>query len=148
VFDLVSPRITVPWGDTRFTSMTAAFDGLSDGLRATLVGIKAWHSDGSFAESKVGLESKVEAFRDPALHPVIICHPVTGAPAIYVNGDFTTQFAGWTIEESAPLLEYIYRFDTQPIFTCRIKWQAGMVAIWNNRLVQHYTTADYAGSYG
>tara|TARA_B110000908_G_scaffold151957_1_gene187174 strand:+ start:435 stop:1253 length:819 start_codon:yes stop_codon:yes gene_type:complete len=132
-------------GDTHFASMTEAYTGLSDGLRAALSGLKAWHSDGSFGDSKVGLKSKAEAFRDPALHPVIICHPVTSAPAIYVNGDFTTHFDGWTIEESAPLLAYLYRFVTQPIFTCRVKWQAGMVAIWDNRLVQHYATADYAG---
>lgn len=132
-------------GDTHFASMTEAYTGLSEGLRAALSGLKAWHSDGSFGDSKVGLKSKAEAFRDPALHPVIICHSVTSAPAIYVNGDFTTHFDGWTIEESAPLLAYLYRFVTKPLFTCRVKLQVGMVAIWDNRLVQHYATADYAG---
>ena len=105
----------------------------------------AWHSDGSFAQSKVGIESEKDAFRDPVLHPAIIKHPDTGAPCVYVNGDFTTQFEGWSKAESAPLLAYLYAFVTQPVFTARVIWEPGMVAIWDNRLVQHYATADYAG---
>lgn len=143
---ILSARELPPYGgDTHFASMTAAYEGLSAGLRKTLEGLKAWHSDGSFSDSKVGLTSKTDAFRDPALHPAIIRHPASGEPAIYVNGDFTTHFDGWTVEESAPLLEYLYHFVTQPIFTCRVRWQVGMVAIWDNRLVQHYATADYPG---
>ncbi len=132
-------------GDTHFASMTAAFQALSPGLRKTLEGLHAWHSDGSFADSKAGIKAQDSAFQGAVRHPAVIRHPKTGAQAIYVNGDFTTHFDGWSEQESAPLLEYIYRFVTQPIFTCRVVWQPGMVAIWDNRLVQHYATADYAG---
>ena len=47
--------------------------------------------------------------------------------------------------EKAHLYWSIYRFVTQPIFTARVVWEPGMVAIWDNRLVQHYATADYSG---
>lgn len=132
-------------GDTHFASMTAAFHGLSKGLRTTLEALNAWHSDGSFADSKLGLNENPESFRNAVRHPVIIRHPATGAPCVYVNGDFTTHFDGWSVEESAPLLAYLYRFVTQPIFTARVSWEPGMVGIWDNRLVQHYATADYSG---
>ena len=132
-------------GDTHFASMSAACAALSPGLRKMLGGVRAWHSDGSFANSNVGIESEAAAFRDPVLHPAIIKHPITSAPCVYVNGDFTTRFDGWTVEESAPLLAYLFAFITQPIFTARVVWEPGMVAIWDNRLVQHYATADYAG---
>ncbi len=135
-------------GDTHFASMTAAYHALSEGMQQMLCGVQAEHSDGSFAGSEtLGLTmAKDKArFKAPVVHPVIIRHPVTGAPCVYVNGDFTTRFDGWTVAESAPMLAYLYRFVTQPIFTTRIRWDTGMVAIWDNRLVQHYATADYAG---
>jgi len=132
-------------GDTHFASMSAAYNALSPGLRKMLKGLQAWHSDSSFSESNVGLEKKLEAFRDPVLHPIIIKHPDTGSPCVYVNGDFTTHFEDWTQEESIPLLSYLYQFVAQPIFTARVAWEPGMVAIWDNRLVQHYATADYPG---
>ena len=133
-------------GDTHFASMTAAYEALSPGLKKILTSLRAWHSDSSFSESNVGLESNLDAFRNPVLHPVIIKHPVTNEPCVYVNGDFTTHFESWTREESTALLSYLYIFVTQPIFTARVVWEPGMVAIWDNRLVQHYATADYAGN--
>ena len=132
-------------GDTHFASMSAAYNALSSGLQYMLKSLSAWHSDSSFAKSNVGLETKLEAFRDPILHPVIIKHPDTGVPCVYVNGDFTTQFENWSVEESEPLLTYLYDFVTQPVFTARVAWEPGMLAIWDNRLVQHYATADYSG---
>ncbi|MEQ3707899.1 MAG: TauD/TfdA family dioxygenase [Tateyamaria sp.] len=143
---ILSARTLPPFGgDTHFGSQTAAFDALSPGLRATLSGMWAWHSDASFAGSALEMNQDPEAYKGGVRHPVIIKHPATGAAALYVNGDFTTHFDGWTVEESAPLLAYLYRFCTQPILTCRIVWEPGMVVLWDNRLVQHYATADYAG---
>ena len=132
-------------GDTHFASMAAAYKALSPGLKKMLTSLRAWHSDSSFNESNVGLENNPDAFRDPVLHPVIIKHPVTRELCIYVNGDFTTHFENWSIEESSALLSYLYVFITQPIFTTRVVWEPGMVTIWDNRLVQHFATADYSG---
>ncbi len=133
-------------GDTHFASMSAAYRTMSSGLQNMLRDLRAWHSDGSFVNSTdVGIKPKKEAFRDPVLHPVIVKHPHTGAPCVYVNGDFTVNFENWSVEESAPLLTFLYAFITKPIFTARVVWEPGMVAIWDNRLVQHYATADYSG---
>lgn len=132
-------------GDTLFASMTAAYEGLSGGLKETLRSLRAVHSDGSFADSKVGLTAEQEVFKGDVLHPVVIAHPATGAPCLYVNGDFTLNFEGWSAEESAPLLAYLYTHATRPEYCCRVKWKEGSVAIWDNRLVQHFACADYAG---
>ena len=133
-------------GDTHFASMSAAYYAMSSGLQNMLRNLRAWHSDGSFVNSSnMGINPKQDAFRDPALQPVIIRHPNTGAPCVYVNGDFTMNFENWTVEESTTLLSYIYAYITQLIFTTRVVWGPGMAAIWDNRLVQHYATADYLG---
>ena len=106
----------------------------------------AWHADGSFVHrGNVGINLKQDAFRDAALHPVIIKHPNTGDQCVYVNCDFTVNFKNWTVEENTPLLSCIYAFITKPIFTTTVVWETGIVAIWDNRLVQHYATADYSG---
>jgi len=132
-------------GDTHFAAQTAACAALSPGLRRMLGTLYAWHSDASFAGSALEMNQDPSAYKGGVRHPVIIRHPDTGAAALYVNGDFTTHFDGWTAEESAPLLGYLYRFATQPVLTCRVQWAAGMVVVWDNRLVQHHATADYCG---
>lgn len=143
---ILAARELPPYGgDTLFASMTAAYEGLSEGLKSTLRGLRAVHSDGSFAQSKVGIEAGESAFKEPAVHPVVVAHPETGAPCLYVNGDFTTHIEGWTAEESAPLLSYLYAHAVRPEYGCRLRWEDGSVAIWDNRLVQHFACADYAG---
>ncbi|MGH1578377.1 TauD/TfdA dioxygenase family protein [Planktotalea sp.] len=143
---ILAARELPPYGgDTLFASMTAAYEGLSEGLKSTLRSLSAVHSDGSFAQSRVGIEADASAHRAPALHPCVIAHPETGAPCLYVNGDFTENFVGWSAEESAPLLSYLYAHATRPEYSCRLRWEEGSVAIWDNRLVQHFASADYAG---
>ncbi|MEO0936941.1 MAG: TauD/TfdA family dioxygenase [Pseudomonadota bacterium] len=143
---VLNARALPPYGgDTQFASQVAALNALSPGLRGMLAGLRAEHSDASFAGSKLGLHENTDAFRGAVTHPVIIRHPQSGVAALYVNGDFTTRFDGWTAEESAPLLRWLYAHCTQPVFCCRVAWRPGMVAVWDNRLVQHYATADYAG---
>jgi taurine dioxygenase len=80
-----------------------------------------------------------------AVHPVIIRHPLSGRPALYVNGDFTLKFEGWSKEESQPLLDFLYQHACQNEFTCRFKWQKGSMAIWDNRATQHCALNDYQG---
>ncbi|MEP4198273.1 MAG: TauD/TfdA family dioxygenase [Aliishimia sp.] len=143
---ILAARNLPPYGgDTIFASMTAACAALSPGLRTSLEQLRGVHSDGSFKNSALDMNQSEEAYKEPVSHPVLIRHPVSGAQAVYVNGDFTTQFEAWSVEESAPLLEYLYRFVTQPEFTCRVVWEDDMVAIWDNRLVQHFAVADYSG---
>lgn len=132
-------------GDTQFASMTAACAALSPGLREMLGQMTAWHSDVSFKNSELEMEQDAAAYRGAVPHPVLIRHPATGEQAVYVNGDFTTHFVDWSREESASLLDYLYRFVTGPQFTARVAWEPGMVVIWDNRLVQHFATADYQG---
>jgi taurine dioxygenase len=134
-------------GDTLFASMGAAYDQLSEGLKHTLDNLRAWHTDDSFAKAESVLPDVFNATErmGGCFHPVVLRHPVTGRKALYVNKYFTTHFEGWTEEESAPLLKYLYDYCTQPPFCCRFTWTPGTVAMWENRLVQHYAAGDYYG---
>ncbi|SVB46708.1 uncharacterized protein METZ01_LOCUS199562, partial [marine metagenome] len=80
-----------------------------------------------------------------SIHPVVIKHPVSGRKALYVNGGFTTRFAGWATEESRPVLEYLYNHAARPEFTYRFEWQPGSIAFWDNRATWHRALNDYHG---
>ena len=80
-----------------------------------------------------------------AEHPAVRTHPETGRKALFVNRAHTVGFVGLTEEESAPLLEYLFRHQIRPEFTCRFRWQPGSLAIWDNRSAQHYAVNDYPG---
>lgn len=140
-------------GDTLFASMYAAYDALSDGLKQTLCNLQAWHSSrhvfGAEAMKQRGdlkgrLQNPELAMQD-ALHPVVIRHPISGRPALYVNPGFTLRFDGWTAEESRPLLQYLYAHASKPEFTYRFAWQPGSIAFWDNRATWHYALNDYHG---
>jgi taurine dioxygenase len=142
-------------GDTLFASMYAAYDALSDGLKRMLSTMNAEHSSRhSFGESAYvdrdaeevgGRLGNTEAAIQDALHPVIIRHPLSGRAALYVNGEFTVKFEGWTPEESQPLLDYLYAHARKNEFTCRFSWRPGSVAIWDNRATHHCALNDYFG---
>lgn len=143
-------------GDTLFASMYAAYDALSDGLKATLEGLRAVHSSRHvfgpqakrFADPNNDLKDRLrnaeQAVQD-AVHPVVIRHPGSGRRALYVNPGFTLRFDGWTAEESQALLGYLYQHAAKPEFQCRFRWREGSVAFWDNRSTWHYAVNDYHG---
>lgn len=140
-------------GDTLFASMYAAYDAVSEGLKATLERLRACHSSrhvfGPEAHARrgdlVGRIGNPELATQDAVHPAVIRHPQTGRKALYVNPGFTLRFEGWTEEESRPLLDYLYRHATRPEFTCRFHWREGSLALWDNRSTWHFAVNDYHG---
>ena len=144
-------------GDTLFASMYAAYDGLSDGLKKMLSSMRALHSSrhsfgaGAYTNAEVDdLEGRVgnpDAATQDSVHPVIIRHPLSGRPALYVNREFTVRFEGWTVEESQPLLDYLYAHASRNEYTCRFNWRKGSIAIWDNRATHHCALNDYHGEF-
>jgi taurine dioxygenase len=140
-------------GDTLFASMYRAYETLSDGMKELLSGLDAVHSSRHvFGESRRQDNPDVaDRLGNPhlatqdAIHPVVISHPGTGRKALYVNPGFTVRFDAWSEEESAPLLDYLYRHASQPENTCRFSWERGSVAFWDNRACWHYAINDYHG---
>ncbi len=147
-------------GDTIFSSMYAAYEDLSAGLKQTLRGMRAEHSSrhafGHTAYSDLdkkdikdinGRLGNAEAATQDATHPVIIKHPLSGKPSLYVNGDFTIKFEGWSKLESQPLLDYLYQHAQQNEFTYRFSWRRGSMAVWDNRATHHCALNDYQGEF-
>ena len=127
---LVARQLPSRGGDTAFSSMYAAYDALSDGMKEMLAGLRAVHS--SYEAFGVGVSKLPESerserfidgyqFMPDVVHPVVISHPVSGRPVLYVNRSFTTRFDGWTVAESRPLLEYLFEHGASVEFTYQIR---------------------------
>tara|TARA_B100000131_G_scaffold303261_1_gene327167 strand:- start:2308 stop:3153 length:846 start_codon:yes stop_codon:yes gene_type:complete len=140
-------------GDTLFASMYSAYESLSESLKKKLINMRARHSSrhvfGSARAERnddtVGRIRNPESANQDAVHPVIIKHPETRRKLLYVNPTFTLGFEGWSDNESAPLLQYLYSHSTRSEFTCRFKWKPGSIAFWDNRSTWHLAINDYHG---
>jgi taurine dioxygenase len=132
-------------GDTLFSDMYAAWEGLPDDVRKLVEGRTALHD---FTQSfGLGLspEELAEAQRRyPAVeHPIARTHPETGRRALYVNAFFTSGFSWLTGAGGRELLDLLCRQASVPEYQCRFRWQVDSLAFWDNRAVQHYAASDY-----
>ena len=151
---ILRSRIIPPkGGDTLWSSMTAAYDGLSSGMQNFLSSLTAVHDFAfGFKESLAeagGRERLAQAVADnpPVEHPVICTHPESGKKVIFVNELFTTHIVGMTAKESRALLGFLYEHVVTPEFTCRFSWQPNSIALWDNRSTQHKPINDYFPSH-
>ena len=119
-------------------------------MRELLAGLRVVYSDRHVAGSQVGrnAQSSTKA-RDDAdyrhyqsVHPVVRTHPETGRKALYIVRPLMLHFENMSEAESDGLAEYLYRHSHRPEFTCRFRWEAGSVAFWDNRCVQHTAVND------
>jgi taurine dioxygenase len=136
-------------GDTLFANQYLAYESLSERWKQALAGLTGINSS-TKAEVTRSREDRLRAagVETKALtgeHPVVRTHPETGRKALYVNAGHTTQFKGFTVEESAPLLDFLFRHQVKAEFTCRYRWEPGSLAFWDNRCTQHYPVNDYHG---
>ena len=149
---LVARVLPPAGGDTLFAHMGAAYDDLPDGVKSEIEGLSAFHTadhvykaDGLYAQTDQGKALRGQDLRTGAVHPVVIRHPVTGRRLLYVNGGFTIHFVGQTREESLPLLTKLLESAVGDDNQCRVQWQPGTVAIWDNRTSWHNALNDYHG---
>lgn len=136
-------------GDTLFANQYLALEALSEGLQRTLSGLRGVNTSAKAdvtrtREDRVK-DSGAAALDYAAEHPAVRTHPETGRRALYVNVAHTARFAGWTEEESAPLLHHLFAHQVRPEFTCRFRWEPNSVAFWDNRAAQHNPVNDYHG---
>jgi taurine dioxygenase len=132
-------------GDTLFTSMGAACDALPADLRDRLAGLRGVQSLFHRYTIKDGKTEEAERTGKFATvsHPLIIRHPVTGRPCLYLSEGYTIQIEGLPADESDRLLERLFRHVVDPAFGYRHRWQVGDLLIWDNRSTLHRATFDY-----
>ena len=148
---LVAREVPPVGGDTLFANMYLAWETLSPAMQRLLEGLRAVNSSTKADASRTREDRLKDSARADArqeyvaAHPVVRVHPETGRKALYVNVAHTVGFEGMTAEESAPILDFLFRHQIQPELTCRFRWRPGSLAVWDNRCAQHNAINDYAG---
>lgn len=117
-------------GDTTFSNLAAAYEGLSQPIRDLIDGLWAVHHDRFHAD---GIST---------VHPVVRIHPETGERLIWVNPNYTSRILGLTKRENTRLLDLLFEQISLPAYTARFRWYPGSVAFWDNRGSAHTAPTD------
>lgn len=135
-------------GDTMWANMYDAYDALPGEVKQLIGDKQAIHDCGDFrndflAEGGVsGLNASL-ARTGSAVHPVAPRHPVTGRRYLYINPPFTRMIVGMSWNDSQRLLDYLFDHIDSPEFQVRFRWRPRSLAMWDNRVTQHYAVNDY-----
>jgi taurine dioxygenase len=134
---------TVPavGGDTLFANMYAAYDALSEPMKAYVAGLTAVHDGNPLFRS---VFPDVDRQYPVSTHPVVRTHPVTGRKALYVNPEYTMRIVEVSRVESDGILQTLFHhFCANPNFHMRFRWSPNTVAFWDNYCTQHLAVWDY-----
>jgi taurine dioxygenase len=124
-------------GNTRFVSTSAAYAALPQATKDRLVGLDAKHVyDYRATTARVEFDESVKS----CVHPIVIQHPTTGLPVLYVSPLMTHEIIGLDPAESQELLQQLFDHIAQPEFMYEHVWRVGDLIMWDNNQVLHART--------
>ena len=133
-------------GDTEWSNMYLAYEGLSDKIKNRIDGLHARHTFNRFRNPRVevpdvykgkGKERYVDIAPPDAIHPVVRTHPETGRKALYISERFTIGIEELEEDEGQDLLDELIAHQKQRDFIYRHKWDLRDLTIWDNRCLIH-----------
>jgi taurine dioxygenase len=132
-------------GDTTFTNLIAAYEGLSEPVQAFIETLRAEHRYGADWQGLAAPADYGGKFKEHSLvshHPVVRVHPRTGEKALYVNPNFVDHILDVSPIESRWILGHLFNELIRPEYTVRFRWDRGSVAFWDNRATAHVAPHD------
>jgi alpha-ketoglutarate-dependent taurine dioxygenase len=150
-------------GETLFADMRTAFARMDDATKAKLEPLEAVcslaHHDKKISLYSAGypvLTPEQRAANPPNRVPIVLKHPVSGAPALYGLNSSTCAILPKDQEisseqldicdlegiedSSVQVLRDLLPYVTGPEFTVKWCWQPGDVVVWDNRCTIHAAT--------
>jgi taurine dioxygenase len=141
-------------GDTSWANCALAFRHLSKTYQDMLRGLRVHMSAANNVRTQEKLMGKAINFADKeqfeqgqrgTYHPLVRQHPETGEESLYICDTYADGIEGMTTFEAKPIIDFLIQHATQHAFTCRLRWEPGMVALWDNRTTMHLGPNDYDG---
>jgi taurine dioxygenase len=145
-FGSILRAVVVPpyGGDTQWTNMVAAYQGLPPDMQQLVSTLRSVHQF-MIAESGKDADAynaKVKKDQLIAEHPLVTVHPETGENSLYTNSEFVKSIVGLEPKESQDLLEYLWEHCLRAEYMVRFRWKPGSIAFWDNRSTQHLAVRD------
>ena len=125
-------------GDTCFCDCYGMWEGLPAETKARIEHLRGVHI------GSVG--HQMDGITPVAVHPVARTHPETGRTTLYVQQGFVKRFAeghDLSEDEEREILLRLKFQEGRPEYTCRVRWEVGSMAMWDNRCVLHSASADF-----
>jgi taurine dioxygenase len=136
-------KVVPPYGgDTLWSNLVAAYEGLSPKLQSCIDGLQAIHGSGGSYE-RVETDRRKAVGPHLSVHPVVRVHPETGERALFINPGVTRRILGLRAGESQKLLEILVAEVTRPRYQVRFHWKPDSLAFWDNRVTAHAGPIDY-----
>jgi taurine dioxygenase len=136
-------------GDTFWSNMYLAYETLPADLKAAIAGRRAVH-DATYNSAglmRKGMQPVTDPRKAPgARHPLVIVHPETGRPALFLGRRRNSYILGLDLAESEALLDRLWAHATQAQFVFRQVWEKGDLLLWDNRCTLHRRDAFDASS--
>lgn len=127
-------------GNTYFANMHAALDALPPSLRTRIEGKLCIHDAtyNSAGMMRKGYKEVTDPRTAPgARHPLVIRHPHTGRPALFLGRRRNACIVGFELADSEALLDALWAHATQPRFALTHVWRRGDVLMWDNMATLH-----------
>ena len=141
-------------GDTVWANCALAYRHLSKTYQDMLRPLRVHMSAANNVRTQEKLMGKAINFADKeqfeqgqrgSYHPLVRTHPETGELSLYICDTYADGIEGMTTFEARPIIELLVQHTTQHAFCCRLRWEEGMVALWDNRGTMHLGPNDYDG---
>lgn len=153
----VPPKATVLYaieiprhgGNTEFTHLQMAYDGLAEEMKTAISGRRAFHAYLSRRAPRKLLSRTTEEQADSngCWQPLVRRHPETGRIGLYVNAMRCDAVEGYNQRDGDALLDKIYAHCDQAIYQYSHQWQPGDVLVWDNRSALHQARFDFDQSH-
>ncbi len=132
-------------GLTTFASAWAAYDGLSEALKAQIEDLEAVHQvAGRRKTTGTGEKDRAQHEQQPeAVHPIVRTHPYTGRKYLFVSRGECSRVHGMDEAEGLALINTLADEIPRPEYRYVHHWRVGDLLIWDNRAVQHLASFDY-----
>jgi taurine dioxygenase len=91
--------------------------------------------------------ARLAAEHPPVSHPLVIGHPTTGEPSLFLCPLYAVGVDGMAPEAGQALLDRLHRLVDDPTVQVRWRWRTGDVVLWDETTTVHRALGDHFPSH-